>query len=71
MAGLTVALVALPLSMAIRLGSIIKFMPFPVTVGSTAAIAIIIFSSQIEDLLGLTLTAGEPGPLPAKLGGAL
>lgn len=55
----------------LRLGSIIKFMPFPVTVDFTAAIAIIIFSSQIKNLHGLTLTADEPGPLPAKLGGAL
>ncbi|MBO0734021.1 MAG: STAS domain-containing protein, partial [Methylocapsa sp.] len=51
----------------LRAGSIIKFMPFPVTVGFTAAIAIIIFTSQIKDLLGLTLNGPEPGPLLAKI----
>ena len=50
----------------LRLGTFIKFIPFPVTVGFTAGIAIIIFASQIRELLGLTLTA-EPGPLLQKL----
>ncbi len=50
----------------LRLGTFIKFIPFPVTVGFTAGIAIIIFSSQIKDLFGLTL-AHEPGELIEKL----
>ncbi|MEP6744697.1 MAG: SulP family inorganic anion transporter [Gemmatimonadota bacterium] len=37
-----------------RLGAVIKFIPYPVTIGFTAGIAIIIFTSQIRDLLGLT-----------------
>ena len=36
-----------------RLGTAIKFIPYPVTTGFTSGIAIVIFSSQIRDLLGL------------------
>lgn len=36
-----------------RLGSIIKFMPYPIIIGFTGGIAITIFSTQINDLLGL------------------
>ena len=51
---------------ALRLGSFIKFIPFPITVGFTAGIAVIIFASQIKPLLGLHLVH-EPGPLLQKL----
>lgn len=47
-----------------RLGAAIKFIPYPVTVGFTSGIAVIIFSSQIKDLLGLAT-----GPLPADFMG--
>ena len=50
----------------LRLGTFIKFIPFPVTVGFTAGIAVIIFASQIRELFGLTLEH-EPGELLAKL----
>ncbi len=50
----------------LRLGTFIKFIPFPVTVGFTAGIAIIIFASQLKELLGLTLPGPEPGPLMEK-----
>lgn len=50
----------------LRLGTFIKFIPFPVTVGFTAGIAAIIFASQIKELLGLTLEH-EPGELLEKL----
>lgn len=50
----------------LRLGTFIKYIPYPVTVGFTAGIAIIIFASQIKDLLGLSL-GKEPGPLLPKL----
>lgn len=36
-----------------KLGSIIKFIPFPVVVGFTSGIALTIFTTQIKDLLGL------------------
>ena len=51
----------------LRLGAYIKFIPYPVTVGFTAGIAVIIFASQIKDFLGLTLGGAEPGPLMEKL----
>ena len=51
----------------LQLGSYIKFIPYPVTVGFTAGIAVIIFASQIKDLLGLTLSGPEPGALLDKL----
>jgi SulP family sulfate permease len=51
----------------LRLGTFIKYIPYPVTVGFTAGIAIIIFASQIKDLLGLTLPGQEPGPIIPKL----
>ena len=38
-----------------RLGGAIKFIPFPIVTGFTAGIALIIFSSQVPDLLGLSL----------------
>ena len=38
-----------------KLGNIIKFMPYPIIVGFTAGIAVTIFSTQINDLLGLGL----------------
>ena len=50
----------------LRFGTYIKFIPYPVTVGFTAGIAVIIFASQIRDLLGITL-AKEPGELIPKL----
>ncbi|RVJ68096.1 SulP family inorganic anion transporter, partial [Sinorhizobium medicae] len=50
----------------LRFGTFIKFIPFPVTVGFTAGIAVIIFASQIKDLFGLTLDH-EPGELLQKL----
>ena len=51
----------------LRLGTFVKFVPYPVTVGFTAGIAIIIFSSQMKDLFGLTLAGAEPGPFLEKL----
>ena len=51
----------------LRLGTYIKFIPYPVTVGFTAGIAVIIFASQISELFGLTLDGREPGELVAKL----
>lgn len=51
----------------LRLGDFIKYIPFPVTVGFTAGIAVIIFASQMKEALGLTLAADEPGPFLPKL----
>lgn len=40
----------------LRLGSLIKFIPYPIIVGFTAGIALTIFSTQVNDLLGLGIT---------------
>ncbi len=39
-----------------RLGTVIKFMPYPIIIGFTGGIAITIFSTQINDLLGLGIS---------------
>ena len=39
-----------------HLGTVIKFIPYPIVVGFTAGIALTIFSTQINDFLGLGLT---------------
>jgi sulfate permease, SulP family len=51
----------------LRLGTFIKYIPYPVTVGFTSGIAVIIFTSQLAELLGLTLAGKEPGPFIPKL----
>src|SRR5262249_55705398 len=61
--GLTVCtvlagLVLIALGLA-RLGGVIKYIPYPVITGFTGGIAVLIFSSQVKDLLGL-----QTGPLP-------
>ncbi|MCK9347023.1 MAG: sulfate permease [Bacteroidales bacterium] len=38
-----------------KLGSVIKFIPYPIIVGFTSGIALTIFSTQIKDLLGLQI----------------
>ncbi len=38
-----------------RVGVLLKFIPYPVTVGFTSGIALIIFSSQLKDFFGLPL----------------
>jgi SulP family sulfate permease len=40
-----------------RLGSVIKFIPHPLIIGFTSGIALIIFSSQVKDFLGLQMGA--------------
>ncbi len=62
MAGIFLAVAGL-----LRLGTFIKFIPYPVTVGFTAGIAVIIFASQIKDLLGLELGVKEPAAFVAKV----
>jgi SulP family sulfate permease len=48
-----------------RLGSVIKYIPYPLIVGFTSGIAVVIFSSQVKDLLGLKMGA-VPADFPAK-----
>src|SRR5215475_8482885 len=51
----------------LRFGTYVKFIPYPVTVGFTAGIAVIIFSSQLKDFFGIALPGKEPGEFVAKL----
>jgi SulP family sulfate permease len=43
-----------------RLGAVIRFVPYPVTVGFTSGIALIIAASQIQDALGLRMDTVPP-----------
>ena len=59
MEGLTIATlmagVFLILFGILHLGTIIKYIPYPIIVGFTSGIAVTIFTTQIKDLLGLTI----------------
>ena len=50
-----------------RLGTIIKFIPYPIVVGFTSGIAVTIFTTQIKDLFGLQ-TGKLPGDFLSKWG---
>ena len=60
MQGLTVATlmagVFLILLGILKLGTIIKYIPYPIIVGFTSGIAVTIFTTQIKDLLGMTMS---------------
>ena len=49
-----------------RIGTLIKYIPDPVTTGFTSGIAVVIMASQIPDLLGLT-ASGVPAEFIPKL----
>ncbi len=44
----------------LRLGNLIKFIPYTITTGFTTGIAVTIFVGQIKDFLGLTVVTEEP-----------
>lgn len=50
MAGIILVIMGL-----VKFGSLIKFIPYPVVVGFTSGIALLIFSTQIKDFFGLQL----------------
>ena len=58
---------------AFRLGTVIKFIPYPIIIGFTAGIAVTIFTTQVSDVLGLTQDAvsatGEHIRIPLKTPG--
>ncbi len=57
--GLTIATIMagifLILLAVLKLGTIIKYIPYPIVVGFTGGIAVTIFTTQIKDLLGLSI----------------
>lgn len=48
-----------------RMGNLIKFIPYPLVIGFTAGIAVIVFSSQVKDFFGLSI-ADVPAEFFAK-----
>ncbi|RRD73369.1 SulP family inorganic anion transporter [Tannerella forsythia] len=48
-----------------RLGTVIKFIPYPIIVGFTSGIALTIFTTQIKDLFGMTIEK-MPGDFLSK-----
>lgn len=50
-----IAGIILVLMGALKLGTVIKFIPYPIVVGFTSGIAITIFTTQMKDLFGLTM----------------
>ncbi len=63
MAGIMLLLMGL-----LKLGVVIKFIPYPIIVGFTAGIAITIFTTQIEDFFGLTIAGAVPDDFFGKWG---
>lgn len=61
MAGIMLVIMGL-----IKLGNAIKYIPYPVTVGFTSGIALIIAITQIKDFFGL-----QTGEMPAELTGKI
>ena len=51
-----------------KLGTVIKFIPYPIVVGFTAGIALTIFSTQMPDFLGLHTTEKVPADFISKWG---
>ena len=49
-----------------RMGSLIKFIPYPVTTGFTSGIAVTIFCTQVKDLFGLQINTSVPAEFIAK-----
>ena len=54
----------------LRLGTIIKYIPYPIVVGFTSGIAVTIFTTQVKDLLGMTMDQ-VPSDFIAKWGAYL
>lgn len=56
MAGVILVLMGL-----FKFGTIIKFIPYPIVVGFTSGIAVVIFSTQVKDFLGLSIESVPSG----------
>ena len=48
----------------LRLGTYIKYIPYPVVVGFTSGIAVLLFSTQVKDMLGLDIASVPAEFLP-------
>lgn len=63
MAGLFLVLLGL-----FKLGTIIRYIPYPIIVGFTSGIALTIFTTQVKDLLGLQISGEVPSDFIGKWG---
>ena len=63
MAGLFLVLLGL-----FKLGTIIRYIPYPIIVGFTSGIALTIFTTQVKDLLGLQIAGEVPSDFIGKWG---
>jgi SulP family sulfate permease len=52
----------------LHLGTIIKYIPYPIIVGFTSGIAVTIFTTQVKDLLGMQIDGDVPGDFIARWG---
>ena len=68
--GLTIATfmagIFLILMGVLRVGTIIKYIPYPIIVGFTSGIALTIFTTQIKDLFGLQIAGEVPADFVSK-----
>lgn len=67
-AGLTMTMLVAGIVMIaagyLRLGTYIKYIPYPVVVGFTSGIAVLLFSTQVKDMLGLDIASVPAEFLP-------
>ncbi len=49
-----------------RLGTVIRYIPYPIVVGFTSGIALTIFTTQVKDLLGLHIEGAMPADFISK-----
>lgn len=65
-AGLTMLIAGIVMIAAgyLRLGTYIKYIPYPVVVGFTSGIAVLLFSTQVKDMLGLDIASVPAEFLP-------
>ncbi len=61
MAGIILLLMGL-----LKLGTIIRFIPYPIVIGFTSGIAVTIFTTQVKDLFGLDMGGNSPVGFLAK-----
>lgn len=50
----------------LKMGALIRFIPYPVTTGFTSGIAVTIFCTQVKDLLGLNIPVAVPAEFMHK-----
>lgn len=50
----------------LKMGALIRFIPYPVTTGFTSGIAVTIFCTQVKDLLGLSIPTAVPAEFVEK-----